>query len=74
MEKDKKVEEPFDPQRTPEPPQQKDPSTSPTDREKREVKQPDAKERRTNAGDKDEKESKPKMVGDETEIEDETAI
>jgi hypothetical protein len=73
MENNKKMNEPFDPQRTPEPPQVKDPGMREENRKKQDVKRPDPKnEGRPEAP--AEGESKPKMLGDETEITDETTI
>ena len=73
MDKNRKVEEPFDPQRTPEPPQIKDPNIRGEDQGRQQVKHPDPKKEKKPEAPA-QKESKPKMLGDETEITDETTI
>jgi hypothetical protein len=73
MKHKKKIEEPFDPERTPEPPQLKDPSM------RRNEGQGDssgpAGDKRSNENKTKPKDEKPKLLGEsETEIDDETTI
>lgn len=76
----KKIREPFPPEQTPSPPQIIDPSNrkerNEDDMPIENPKQPNASGRSEKPGDDDKRKSKDhqKLLGDETEIEDETTI